>query len=231
MQIQPSAIQSRHHLPPPTRRHHGAPDPGAFPLPVRPAPHSTGPESLPHNYPSPPMSNPPSPPRRHNPTSSPPEYQSLQTRPASRTVPQPIYPPSRPESTAAFRREPLSATIATLPSPGLPQPVHSLYSHPSRPPTLGHGALLEQARYFPQRAAIPGGGGSPVVPTEIGRNAASALRGARSSRRGKTHVQKACVNCKKAHLSCDSQRPCARCVGSGKQVRSQNRVRLCAICH
>jgi hypothetical protein len=31
-------------------------------------------------------------------------------------------------------------------------------------------------------------------------------------------VASACVNCKRAHLSCDVQRPCARCVASGKQV-------------
>ena len=36
----------------------------------------------------------------------------------------------------------------------------------------------------------------------------------------KAHIASACVNCKKAHLSCDSARPCARCVASGKQVRS-----------
>jgi hypothetical protein len=40
----------------------------------------------------------------------------------------------------------------------------------------------------------------------------------RTSRRAKAHVARACQNCKKAHLSCDEARPCARCVGSGKQV-------------
>jgi hypothetical protein len=38
------------------------------------------------------------------------------------------------------------------------------------------------------------------------------------ARKAKTHVASACVNCKRAHLSCDVQRPCARCVASGKQV-------------
>jgi hypothetical protein len=28
----------------------------------------------------------------------------------------------------------------------------------------------------------------------------------------------ACMNCKKAHLSCDRQRPCGRCSSTGKQV-------------
>ncbi|RKP18969.1 hypothetical protein ROZALSC1DRAFT_29385 [Rozella allomycis CSF55] len=30
------------------------------------------------------------------------------------------------------------------------------------------------------------------------------------------HVQKACIHCKKAHLACDTNRPCVRCVRLGK---------------
>jgi hypothetical protein len=43
-------------------------------------------------------------------------------------------------------------------------------------------------------------------------------RQTKPARRTKAHVASACVNCKKAHLSCDVQRPCGRCVSSGKQV-------------
>lgn len=43
-------------------------------------------------------------------------------------------------------------------------------------------------------------------------------RPTKPARRTKAHVASACVNCKKAHLSCDVQRPCGRCVASGKQV-------------
>lgn len=50
-------------------------------------------------------------------------------------------------------------------------------------------------------------------------------RPAKPARRTKAHVASACVNCKKAHLSCDVQRPCGRCVASGKQV-SGSRVRI-----
>jgi len=39
-----------------------------------------------------------------------------------------------------------------------------------------------------------------------------------NTRRGKGHVAKACMNCKKAHLSCDNNRPCGRCVNNNKQV-------------
>ncbi|KAL9080380.1 MAG: hypothetical protein Q9157_000836 [Trypethelium eluteriae] len=37
------------------------------------------------------------------------------------------------------------------------------------------------------------------------------------TRRTKAHVASACVNCKRAHLSCDIKRPCTRCVATGKQ--------------
>lgn len=38
------------------------------------------------------------------------------------------------------------------------------------------------------------------------------------SRRGKGHTSNACNNCKRAHLGCDSKRPCGRCLATGKQV-------------
>nr|POE72372.1 transcription activator of gluconeogenesis ert1 [Quercus suber] len=39
----------------------------------------------------------------------------------------------------------------------------------------------------------------------------------RGGRKAKAHVASACANCKRAHLSCDINRPCMRCVASGKQ--------------
>ncbi|KAJ2136937.1 hypothetical protein IW136_003713 [Coemansia sp. RSA 678] len=47
----------------------------------------------------------------------------------------------------------------------------------------------------------------------------TALAGAKPARTGraaKPHVPSACTNCKKAHLACDLQRPCQRCVNSGR---------------
>ncbi|TGZ80859.1 hypothetical protein EX30DRAFT_364222 [Ascodesmis nigricans] len=38
-----------------------------------------------------------------------------------------------------------------------------------------------------------------------------------ATKRPKSHVASACIHCKKAHLACDVSRPCARCVGLGKQ--------------
>ncbi|KAJ2095198.1 hypothetical protein GGI09_002228 [Coemansia sp. S100] len=44
----------------------------------------------------------------------------------------------------------------------------------------------------------------------------SSAKPARTGRGAKPHVPSACTNCKKAHLACDLQRPCRRCVGAGK---------------
>ncbi|KIW06850.1 hypothetical protein, variant 3 [Verruconis gallopava] len=61
-----------------------------------------------------------------------------------------------------------------------------------------------------------GGPTYPQGPTSL--SSSSAPRAQRTTRRTKAHVAKACQNCKKAHLSCDEARPCARCVASGKQA-------------
>ncbi|RKF82915.1 putative c6 zinc finger domain containing protein [Golovinomyces cichoracearum] len=39
----------------------------------------------------------------------------------------------------------------------------------------------------------------------------------KQQRKTKGHVASACVPCKKAHLRCDAQRPCSRCVSNGKE--------------
>ncbi|KAJ1929958.1 hypothetical protein FBU59_006999, partial [Linderina macrospora] len=46
--------------------------------------------------------------------------------------------------------------------------------------------------------------------------AVAAKKPARTGRGAKPHVPSACTNCKKAHLACDLQRPCRRCVNMGK---------------
>ncbi|PSN72838.1 hypothetical protein BS50DRAFT_628952 [Corynespora cassiicola Philippines] len=61
----------------------------------------------------------------------------------------------------------------------------------------------------------PQGPGPQAQPAAI--IAPPPLRTHKPARRTKAHVASACVNCKKAHLSCDVQRPCGRCVASGKQ--------------
>ena len=211
MQIQPLTSIPLPYLPHPASGRRRALDTGPPALVKLSAPYVSGEKFQLPTYPSPPMSNPPSSPRRYIPTSSAPENQ-LSSQEAGRGVHLPL------QTSTAFRRENIPTSIA-VPSPVPYQPVSRSSFLPSGPPpTLGQGALLNEPHYFPQRAAIASPSiGAGIIQTEIGRPAAS-LRGNRSSRRGKTHVQKACINCKKAHLSCDAQRPCARCVASGKQV-------------
>lgn len=82
------------------------------------------------------------------------------------------------------------------------------------------------APQYPQNYPLPPSQGAYGGPLS-GSQAQSATQGGpvslraagRTGRRAKAHVRTACVNCKKAHLSCDEQRPCSRCVASGKQVR------------
>ncbi|KAF1989268.1 hypothetical protein K402DRAFT_268601 [Aulographum hederae CBS 113979] len=95
----------------------------------------------------------------------------------------------------------------------LPQEYQSQEPHPStaqqfsqRYPHAGHSQLEGQS----------GGGESSFAAAQ-----SPAVRGPRGGggRRAKAHVRTACVNCKKAHLSCDDARPCSRCISTGKTVR------------
>lgn len=74
------------------------------------------------------------------------------------------------------------------PSPARPSPAARV----STDPALGHRKPSEAP------AKTPG---------EVG-----------TGRRGKAHTSNACNNCKRAHLGCDSKRPCGRCLAMGKQV-------------
>lgn len=76
---------------------------------------------------------------------------------------------------------------------------HALLMQPVQPPTQpDRGETSTQDLQLLQTAARP--------------------TSSRGGRKAKAHVASACINCKRAHLSCDVSRPCARCVASGKQV-------------
>ncbi|KAJ2794753.1 hypothetical protein H4R20_006123 [Coemansia guatemalensis] len=57
-----------------------------------------------------------------------------------------------------------------------------------------------------------------LLPTAAATTATASLaKQVRATGRGaKPHVPSACTNCKRAHLACDLQRPCRRCVNTGK---------------
>lgn len=153
--------------------------------------------------PSPPMSSPPSPTRQL------PNVSSLTTA-ADETRFHPTTSASLPSNTSASHFE---APISVPSTSGPPQSVAPEFApatplHPSPLPTAsseshygGIGSLGYGSLQYSTTAPVAAGPSS-----------------ARGGRKSKTHVASACINCKRAHLSCDIQRPCARCVASGKQV-------------
>jgi len=156
------------------------------------------------SYPSPPMSNPPSPLRTQrielsgdagrpfNPFSTgPPSGGPITTFvPALATT----LPTSQPTLLPTFFNQPY-ATASFTSGPPL------TFAHPGPTGSLRHEQTTSIHRGGPAESGVPGPSSS-----------------ARGGRRSKTHVASACINCKRAHLSCDVQRPCARCMASGKQV-------------
>ena len=86
------------------------------------------------------------------------------------------------------------------------------------------GRQVQSASYFPSYAPGPSYGYGAAVPsTSVTTGLQESHSGytqlsARATRKVKAHVASACVNCKKKHLRCDAERPCQRCVQSGKEV-------------
>lgn len=184
-------------------------------------------------YPSPPMSETPTSPRR---SALYPEASSSAGYPSSFAPSQarPPYPPPPPSISSME-----GPMLATPPSGYQPQPSYGpdprgFYAPPQRP-ELHPRPITAQLPYPPQAYEPympPGQAPIPLVPSShlsmpavplyqqgpTSLSTSSAPRAQRTTRRTKAHVAKACQNCKKAHLSCDEARPCARCVASGKQV-------------
>lgn len=180
-------------------------------------------------YPSPPMSDSPTSPRRSSqqpPTTSrngsgtlPPATTSVPTvgitprvqgAPPPITDPSQVYPSQQQQQQAMY----VSQRQDLQPRPsGLGIPGRAVYSEPFASSSQVSMAPLLGAQQFGAQAPLGLYAGPVSAPTP------SVPRIPRTSRRTKAHVAKACQNCKKAHLSCDEARPCARCVASGKQVQ------------
>ncbi|KAF4496949.1 Transcription activator of gluconeogenesis ERT1 [Fusarium agapanthi] len=89
----------------------------------------------------------------------------------------------------------------------VPRPVS--YIQPGAP------SMPQSSGYIPP--GIPGAPSSytssvrpPVVENQ-------PMTSPKSQRKTKGHVASACVPCKRAHLRCDAQRPCSRCITNGKE--------------
>jgi hypothetical protein len=185
-------------------------------------------------YPSPPMSGSPTSPRRSTThftddrsagtfnfnaaaATSAPVAQNLQTPRSSMdgpvAVPAGFQPHQHQQQYGQYRPPyPEQQRYELQPRPISTQPALAPHYHPGY-------AQVQQPGPLPlvptSRSQIPGVA-TFQGPTSL--TGASNPRITRTSRRAKAHVARACQNCKKAHLSCDEARPCARCVSSGKQV-------------
>ncbi|KAI8936311.1 hypothetical protein NX059_006729 [Plenodomus lindquistii] len=180
-----------------------------------------------HCYPSPPMSEPHSPTRGAAQTSEPARQSyppHVNTRHPSEAG-LPLLPPSSSlfDSRGAVvaqhgrvQTRPLYSGEAQHSSSQLlqyqpPRPAEHLpYSHV---PSSTYGYSFANSLH-PYVTSAQLGGSMVQQPALI---APPPARPNKPARRTKAHVASACVNCKKAHLSCDVQRPCGRCVSSGKQ--------------
>lgn len=174
-----------------------------------------------NSYPSPPMSDSHSPARRSTQLVEPERHPyPPSVSDSHRTegiLPPPHPPPSiidpRPLSSGQSAQRPLYP--GELQPRG--QPLHYQPGRAIEPPS--YGGTQNYSYGYPGTGVPPYLGNQSAGPQ--GQPAAmitpQALRPHKPARRTKAHVASACVNCKKAHLSCDVQRPCGRCVASGKQ--------------
>ena len=162
------------------------------------------------DYPSPPMSNPSSPPQTA------PEQLGATTSGARSFIPAgAIAPPP------GFGNQPPAPPSVQQPSKLLPPPpAGQLFSIP--PPT-SYGAPYPTSAF----GAVQG---QQATPTGAIASSSVSPTMSRPARKSKSHVASACINCKRAHLSCDVNRPCARCVASGKQVKTLTKLREVCRC-
>jgi hypothetical protein len=185
-----------------------------------------------HSYPSPPMSEPHSPTRRSVQTSDPSRhsYHGPITTPRGLEAGMPLPPPSSalydprsalPAQGSSQQRQlypgESSSREALQYAPGRAVQ-QSPYSNVQDPPP-NYGYAYSSAGMHSYAAGQHTG---PMV-QQATMIAPPPLRPTKPARRTKAHVASACVNCKKAHLSCDVQRPCGRCVSSGKHVSHPTR--------
>ncbi|KAI1436617.1 hypothetical protein GGR50DRAFT_197921 [Xylaria sp. CBS 124048] len=172
-------------------------------------------------YPSPPMSgSPPRPPKHdqevterghggyHTLTHD--AYRAGSTMSGDEYRPAPPYPPLPPPPAA---RRPFPLETPERPSYSYQRPM-------TYPPPPVHMMPPTQYSLPPVNGPAFGPGFGPV-PYLMHINHPGpehpAFTSPKSQRKTKGHVASACVPCKRAHLRCDAQRPCARCLSNGKE--------------
>ncbi|KAF4126689.1 GAL4 [Geosmithia morbida] len=110
--------------------------------------------------------------------------------------------------------------LAAAPGGYRPRPL----SHPSIPQSAVPQHHLQHGGPPPSFMPSAGAAGGPRTPGSVGfpitgrfPESQPIVTSPRAQRKAKGHVASACVPCKRAHLRCDNQRPCSRCLTSGKQ--------------
>ncbi|KAI5917235.1 hypothetical protein F4810DRAFT_67188 [Camillea tinctor] len=127
---------------------------------------------------------------------------------------------------------------AAPPQPPLPHPPPGVRPYPLDAPdrmpypyrrpeeTMGRpiayppqpGPMVPQSQYPLPPVAGPSLGATPYpIPGNPQGPESSPFTSPKSQRKTKGHVASACVPCKRAHLRCDAQRPCSRCLSNGKE--------------
>ncbi|KAM5348177.1 hypothetical protein ACJ41O_008001 [Fusarium nematophilum] len=116
----------------------------------------------------------------------------------------------------------MQPTLPRLFQQEAPEPPPYAYRRPEDPaprtvPYAQAGAppMPQQPNYIP-----PGRPGATVPYPSPARPTAAEnqpMTSPKSQRKTKGHVASACVPCKRAHLRCDAQRPCSRCITNGKE--------------
>ncbi|KAL6829871.1 hypothetical protein V8C40DRAFT_171519 [Trichoderma camerunense] len=127
------------------------------------------------------------------------------------------------QSSPANIREQISPII-TRPYPQEPT-TRSPYSYP-RPDESGrivpyppqhHHGMPQGVSQAPYLNSASSNSEAYPVPDRSQAVESQPFTSPKSQRKTKGHVASACVPCKKAHLRCDAQRPCSRCLGNGKE--------------
>ena len=197
--------------------------------------------ALPHPngtvYPTPPMTGPdrdPQPISRQHYESQPSSAAANSSRSTIQLSGPLTYNPSIPSPAghSPSSHEHMATTPHAPPHIGHPHNPYSssIYVHPSMAegaPSLSYAPPLfpvtpHQLYSYTSPYSVTTLGYTPHYPS-IHNNSVPRIPRSGVHRKNKSHVARACANCKKAHLSCDTSRPCARCVSTRKEVRDYGR--------
>jgi hypothetical protein len=170
-------------------------------------------QSIP-SYPSPPMSSPPSPQRKVSDIQPPPAATKL-THPGTTTSTETSI------TSPDFNLPPvsvgvLSSTLQSVPQSFAPTPTAASSDVPR---THSSSSSIESLALLHRTESASSASNVPDLSATAGPSVGQLLSNiGRGGRKAKAHVANACNNCKRAHLSCDVERPCGRCVATGKAV-------------